>query len=56
MLLELASFKAIKYRSKIDGASKDFEAMLCVVSNLASLAGECWWFQKHPSRMQSWIF
>jgi diacylglycerol kinase (ATP) len=39
MLLELASFKAIKYRSKIDGAAKDFEAMLCVVSNSGVFGG-----------------
>jgi diacylglycerol kinase (ATP) len=39
MLLELASFKAIKYRSKIDGVSKDFEAMLCVVSNSGVFGG-----------------
>ena len=39
MLLELASFKAIKYRSKIDGVAKDFEAMLCVVSNSGVFGG-----------------
>jgi diacylglycerol kinase (ATP) len=39
MLLELASFKAIKYRSKIDGVPKDFEAMLCVVSNSGVFGG-----------------
>jgi diacylglycerol kinase (ATP) len=39
MLLELASFKAIKYRSKIDGVEKDFEAMLCVVSNSGVFGG-----------------
>ena len=39
MLLELASFKAISYRSKIDGVAKDFEAMLCVVSNSGVFGG-----------------
>ena len=39
MLLELASFKAIKYRSNIDGVAKDFEAMLCVVSNSGVFGG-----------------
>ena len=39
MLLELASFKAIKYRSKIDNVAKDFEAMLCVVSNSGVFGG-----------------
>jgi diacylglycerol kinase (ATP) len=39
MLLELASFKAIKYRSKIDGVAKDFDAMLCVVSNSGVFGG-----------------
>ena len=39
MLLELASFKAIKYHSKIDGVSKEFEAMLCVVSNSGVFGG-----------------
>jgi diacylglycerol kinase (ATP) len=39
MLLELASFKAIRYRSKIDGVPKDFEAMLCVVSNSGVFGG-----------------
>ena len=39
MLLELASFKAIRYRSKIDGIAKDFEAMLCVVSNSGVFGG-----------------
>jgi diacylglycerol kinase (ATP) len=39
MLLELASFRAIKYRSKIDGVAKDFEAMLCVVSNSGVFGG-----------------
>jgi diacylglycerol kinase (ATP) len=39
MLLELASFKAIKYRSKIDGVAKEFEAMLCVVSNSGVFGG-----------------
>jgi diacylglycerol kinase (ATP) len=39
MLLELASFKAIRYRSKIDGVAKEFEAMLCVVSNSGVFGG-----------------
>lgn len=39
MLLELASFRAIKYSSKIDGVAKDFEAMLCVVSNSGVFGG-----------------
>lgn len=39
MLLELASFKPIKYRSIIDGTPRDFEAMLCVVSNTGVFGG-----------------
>jgi diacylglycerol kinase (ATP) len=39
MLLELASFKPIRYRSKIDGVAKEFEAMLCVVSNSGVFGG-----------------
>lgn len=39
MLLELASFKPIKYKSVVDGVQKDFEAMLCVVSNTGVFGG-----------------
>ncbi|CAB4636138.1 unannotated protein [freshwater metagenome] len=39
MLLELASFKPIKYQSVIDGKPRDFEAMLCVVSNTGVFGG-----------------
>lgn len=39
MLLELAKFKPIKYRSVVDGEGKDFEAMLCVVSNTGVFGG-----------------
>jgi diacylglycerol kinase (ATP) len=39
MLLELASFKPIKYQSVVDGVKKDFEAMLCVVSNTGVFGG-----------------
>ena len=39
MLLELAKFKPIKYQSVIDGSPKDFEAMLCVVSNTGVFGG-----------------
>jgi diacylglycerol kinase (ATP) len=39
MLLELAKFKPIKYQSVIDGNSRDFEAMLCVVSNTGVFGG-----------------
>lgn len=39
MLLELASFKPIKYRSVIDGTEGEFEAMLCVVSNSGVFGG-----------------
>jgi len=39
MLLELAKFKPIKYQSVIDGNPKDFEAMLCVVSNTGVFGG-----------------
>lgn len=39
MLLELASFKPIKYKSVVDGVKKDFEAMLCVVSNTGVFGG-----------------
>ena len=39
MLLELASFKPIKYRSVVDGSPRNFEAMLCVVSNTGVFGG-----------------
>ena len=39
MLLELAKFKPIKYQSVIDGIPRDFEAMLCVVSNTGIYGG-----------------
>jgi diacylglycerol kinase (ATP) len=39
MLLELAKFKPIKYQSVIDGVPRDFEAMLCVVSNTGVFGG-----------------
>jgi len=39
MLLELAKFKPIKYQSVIDGNARDFEAMLCVVSNTGVFGG-----------------
>lgn len=39
MLLELASFKPIKYKAVVDGVNKDFEAMLCVVSNTGVFGG-----------------
>jgi len=39
MVLELAKFKAIQYRSKIDNVAKDFQAMLCVVSNSGVFGG-----------------
>jgi diacylglycerol kinase (ATP) len=39
MLLELAKFKPIKYQSVIDGNPRDFEAMLCVVSNTGIYGG-----------------
>jgi diacylglycerol kinase (ATP) len=39
MLLELAKFKPIKYQSVVDGSPKDFEAMLCVVSNTGIFGG-----------------
>lgn len=39
MLLELAKFKPIKYQSVIDGKPRDFEAMLCVVSNTGIYGG-----------------
>ena len=39
MLLELAKFKPIKYQSVIDGTPRNFEAMLCVVSNTGIYGG-----------------
>ena len=39
MLLELAKFKPIRYQSVIDGQRRDFEAMLCVVSNTGVFGG-----------------
>jgi diacylglycerol kinase (ATP) len=39
MLLELAKFKPIKYQSVVDGSPRDFEAMLCVVSNTGIFGG-----------------
>lgn len=39
MLLELAKFKPIKYQTVIDGNPRDFEAMLCVVSNSGVFGG-----------------
>jgi diacylglycerol kinase (ATP) len=39
MLLELAKFKPIKYQSAVDGTPRDFEAMLCVVSNTGIYGG-----------------
>jgi len=39
MLLTLARFKPIKYRAVVDGVDKEFEAMLCVVSNTGVFGG-----------------
>ena len=39
MLLELAKFKPIKYQSVIDSTPRNFEAMLCVVSNTGVFGG-----------------
>jgi diacylglycerol kinase (ATP) len=39
MLLELAKFKPIKYQSVVDGNPRDFEAMLCIVSNTGIYGG-----------------
>ena len=39
MLLELAKFKPIRYQSVVDGKPRDFEAMLCVVSNTGVFGG-----------------
>lgn len=39
MLLELAKFKPISYQTVIDGQERDFEAMLCVVSNSGVFGG-----------------
>lgn len=39
MLLELAKFKPVIYKTIIDGEAKEFEAMLCVVSNSGIFGG-----------------
>ena len=39
MLLELAKFKPIKYEAVVDGNPRNFEAMLCVVSNTGVFGG-----------------
>lgn len=39
MLLELAKFKPIKYQAVLDGTARNFEAMLCVVSNTGVFGG-----------------
>lgn len=39
MLLELAKFRPIRYQTVIDGAERNFEAMLCVVSNSGVFGG-----------------
>ena len=39
MVLELAKFKPIRYSSVVDGVAKDFEAMLCAVSNTGVFGG-----------------
>ena len=39
MLLTLAKFKPIKYQAVVDGIKKDFEAMLCVLSNTGVFGG-----------------
>ena len=39
MLLELAKFKPIRYQSVVDGAPRNFEAMLCIVSNTGIFGG-----------------
>jgi diacylglycerol kinase (ATP) len=39
MLLELAKFKPIEYQSVIDSTPRNFEAMLCVVSNTGVFGG-----------------
>ena len=39
MLLELAKFKPIKYHAEVDGVARDFEAMLCTVTNAPAYGG-----------------
>lgn len=39
MVLELMKFKGIHYRAVIDGAVREFEAMLCAVANAPSFGG-----------------
>jgi diacylglycerol kinase (ATP) len=39
MLLELASFKPVKYNIVVDGQERVFEAMLCIVSNSGVFGG-----------------
>lgn len=39
MLFELASFKSLKYRTKIDGTKRELDGMLCAVSNGPSYGG-----------------
>lgn len=39
MLLELASFKPVKYKLEVDGERSEREAMLCVVSNSGVFGG-----------------
>lgn len=39
MLLELPSFKPIKYRITLDGVSREIEAMLCGVANVKNFGG-----------------
>jgi len=39
MILELAKFKPIKYHAEVDGVARDFEAMLCTVTNAPAYGG-----------------
>lgn len=39
MLFELASFKSIDYRVRIDGNQREFKAMLCAVANAPAFGG-----------------
>jgi len=39
MLYELAGFKSINYRVRIDGAQREFKAMLCAVANAPAFGG-----------------
>jgi len=39
MLLELAKFKPIEYHAEVDGVARDFEAMLCTVTNAPAYGG-----------------